>query len=33
MHRIYAKAIGNSFDGYNLYKPTGNMKFASREKT
>ena len=32
MHKIYAKAISNSFDGYNLYKPAGNMKFANREK-
>ena len=33
MHRIHAKTIGTHFDGYSLYKPAGNMKFASREKT
>ena len=32
MHRISAKTIGNSFDGYNLYKPAGNMKYASGVK-
>ena len=32
MHRMYAKAIGNIFDGYNLYNPVGNMKYSSRDK-
>ena len=32
MHKIYAKAISNSFDGYYLYKPAGNIKSTSREK-
>ena len=32
MHRIYAMAKANSFDGCNINKPTGNMKYTSRGK-
>ena len=32
MHRIYAKAIGNSFDSFNYYNPAEILKSTRREK-
>ena len=32
MHRIYAMAKGNSFNGCNINKLAGNMKYTSEGK-